>query len=466
MRERVFLFGDVASRPEGLERALIRAGFALAEAPGPESAAAPDLALVAVRDGGCDLEGALAPFNSPAWAGVPVFVLLPGPERDGISRALALGAVDALAAPVDLGELCARLEARLRIRAEIGRAAGAATLQAELFEAMEEVASAKRPEEMLEILVRRLGEALRVSHCACLVPSSDRRHARLAAVHENPTLRDVAVDLFHYPEAAEASVSGRTVYAAEVLRHGLFLTHLAQWPDSPEVHEIESTAAVPLITHRTVRAVLVLRSRRGEPALTQDQVGQVERLVNATAALLMREDRRAGASRRQADPAVVDRLTGCATLDALDRRIREEMERVRRYGGNLAFAILDVDALRELNARLGSDAGDRYLAELGSILHHEIRGPDFVARYGGDEFALLMPSTDIEGGRRLLGRVAERLDAHVWPDLADARRPRLAAGLVTYPHPGIGRAEDMLALAESALVRGKAGGSDRVGLAA
>ena len=63
------------------------------------------------------------------------------------------------------------------------------------------------------------------------------------AVHDNPTLRNVAVDLFHYPEAVEASVSGRTVYAPEVLQHRLFLTHLAQWPDSPEVHEIESSAA-------------------------------------------------------------------------------------------------------------------------------------------------------------------------------------------------------------------------------
>ncbi len=465
MRERVLLFGDVSARPEGLERSLMRAGFALAEGSAVEAPATPDLALIAVK-GGADLEAALAPFTDAAWAGVPVVVVLATAERNGVARALSLGAADALAAPVDLAELCARLEARLRVRAEVQRAAGAGTLQSELFQAIEEVAAAQRPEEMLESLVRRLGNAIGASHCACLLPSADRRHARLAAVHENPTLRNVAVDLFHYPEAVEASVSGRTVYAPEVLRHRLFLTHLAQWPDSPEVHEVESAAAVPLITHRAVRAVVVIRTRRGEPPLTREQVGHVERLVNATAALLEREDRRAGATRRQASAAVVDPLTGCATLDGFDRRLREELERVRRYGSRLALAIVDVDGLRDLNARLGTAAGDRFLAELGGIFHQEIRAPDFVARYAGDEFALLMPSTNVEGARRLLARIAARIEGHTWSDLPKAERPRLAAGLVTFPHPGVVRVEDLLAVAEAALVRGKAGDADRVAHAA
>jgi diguanylate cyclase len=215
-----------------------------------------------------------------------------------------------------------------------------------------------------------------------------------------------------------------------------------------------------------VRAVVVIRTRRGEPILTREQVGHVERLVNATAALLEREDRRAGATRRQASAGAIDPLTGCATLDAFDRRLREEVERVRRYGTGLALALVDVDALRDLNARLGTAAGDRFLAELGGILHQEIRSPDFVARYGGDEFALLMPSTNVEGARKLLARIAERIEAHTWSDIPAEERPRLAAGVVTFPHPGVVRVEDLLAVAEGALARGKAGGPDRIACAA
>jgi diguanylate cyclase (GGDEF)-like protein len=464
MRERVLLFGDPGDRPEGLERALVRAGFALAESTSLAPVSASDVALVSVHDGAA-VEAALEPFGAAIWAGVPVIVLLSTAERDGVARALSLGAADALTSPVDLRELCARMEARLRVRAEVQRAAGAGTLQSELFQAIEEIAAAQRPEEMLDILVRRLGQAIGASHCACLLPSSDRRHARLAAVHDNPSLRNVAVDLFHYPEAVEATVAGRSVYAPEVLRHRLFLTHLAQWPDSPEVHEIESSAAVPLITHRMVRAVLVIRTRRGEPILTTDQLGHVERLVNATAALLEREDRRAGVARRRAHPAATDPVTGCATLDAFDRRLREEVERARRYATGFALAIVNIDARREGGAGPGAVV-DEFLGELGLLLHQEIRAPDFVARYSGDEFVLLMPSTDLAGARRLLGRIAARCDAQRWNGLPEGRHPRLAAGVVVFPHPGVVGPEDLLAVAEAALLQGKTGDLDRIGHAA
>lgn len=467
MRERVFLFGEFAVRPEGLERALVRSGFALSEGDGAQAGASPDLALVSVLDSGPGLDQALVGFQGSAWADVPVIVLLAQPGRGGVSRALALGAADALAAPVDTGELCARLEARLRSRAEMRRAVGAGSLSTEMFLAIEDIASAQRPQEMLEKLVRHLGTALGVAHCACLNPSSDRRNAKLVAVHEHPTLRDVAVDLFHYPEAVEAAVSGRTVYAAEVLRDALFLAHLAQWPDSPEVHGIASAAAVPLLTNRTVEAVLVLRTRRGDPVLTQEQVHLVEQLVNATAALIEREARRAGDSRRQSLVAASDPLTGCANLDALDQRLRQELDRVRRYGSGLAFALLDIDALRDLNQRLGTGAGDQFLAELGRLLQHELRTPDFVARYGSDEFALLMPATGVEGARQVIDRIAMRLADQAFSGVPLAERPCLAAGLVTYPHPAISGVEDLLALAERALASGKSGGpGDRVGLAA
>ena len=164
--------------------------------------------------------------------------------------------------------------------------------------------------------------------------------------------------------------------------------------------------------------------------------------------------------------ASTDPLTGCANLDALDYRLREELERVRRYGGQCAFALLDVDALRDLNTRLGREVGDRFLRELGFLLLHEIRTPDFVARYGSDEFALLMPSTGIDGARRLLGRISARLASHPFDDLVLADRPKLAAGLVIMPHQGLARVEDLLPAAEAALVRGKNNAPDRVGLAA
>lgn len=463
MRERVLLFGDPAFRPDELERTLVRAGFSLAEAGHSAPALLPDLAIMAVPDAGPELERALATFRSEAWSPVPIIVLLASSDRNGVARALSLGAADVLSAPVNLGELVARLESRLRVGAEMRRAAGAGALQANLFRAIEEIAAAGHSEEMLETLTRRIGAVLEAAHCACLAPSADRRFARLIAVHENPTLRNFAVDLYRYPEAVEAAISGRTVYAPEVLRDRLFLTQLAQWPDSPEVHEVESAVAVPLVTSHSARAVLVLRTRRGEPPLTQDQVTLVEQLVNATGVLVEREERRAEVSRRQSLPAGIDPQSCCGSRDALDQRLREELARARRYGSQLAFALLDVQALRDLNTRLGETVGNRLLAELGGILLQEVRSPDFVARYAGDEFALLMPSTGQSGARAVLARIAARIANHAFDELGIPEQPRLVAGLVTLPQEALGRVEDLLAAAEAALLRGKTT-ADGVGL--
>jgi hypothetical protein len=75
------------------------------------------------------------------------------------------------------------------------------------------------------------------------------------------------------------------------------------------------------------------------------------------------------------------------------------------------------------------------MAELGSVLQREIRAPDFVSRYGGDEFALVLPETDLDGARASISRVRRRIDEHPFPDLAAGERPQLSAGIVTFPHP-------------------------------
>jgi diguanylate cyclase (GGDEF)-like protein len=458
MKERVLLFGDVAARPEGMERALARAGFALVEGASSASAEAPDLVLAAVPDAGDELERALGFCRSRNWTGVPVIAVLATIARGGIARALSLGAADAMAAPVDLSELSARLEARLRSRAEMSRAAGAGSLQAELILAISEVAGARRPDQMLETLVDRIGVGLGANHCACLVPSADGRYARIVSVYDNPAMRDLTVDLFHYPEAVEAVVAGRTVHAPEVLRDALFLAHLAQWPDSPEVREIESAAAVPLITHRMVRAVVVIRTRRGDKPLSLEQVALVEQLVNSAAALLEREDRHDDDWRSQGVAAVTDPLTGCGTPEALTRRLRQELDRATRYGTGLALVLLGVDALRDLTLRMGPSAGDPFLSELGALFNNQVRSPDFVARYGADEFAILLPSTGLPGARGLVERLGANLDTRSWSHFPLTRRPSLASGIAVFPHPGIVRMEDLLIAAEMDL-RGDNGGS-------
>ena len=211
---------------------------------------------------------------------------------------------------------------------------------------------------------------------------------------------------------------------------------------------------------------MILRTKRGEAPLTAGAVAFAELAVGATARLLEADDRRGAISRRQAMAAHVDPLTGCGTLDALDRRIREEFERARRYDVTFALVLLDVDGMRLINERLGRDGGHRVLADLGRLLQKELRAPDFVARYGGEEFLLLLPETDLEGARLTVNRIREKLGPAGLGELHLGVRCRLTAGVAIYPHAGVHKPEDLFAMVEQALLAGKAQEIERIGSAA
>jgi diguanylate cyclase (GGDEF)-like protein len=88
--------------------------------------------------------------------------------------------------------------------------------------------------------------------------------------------------------------------------------------------------------------------------------------------------------------AQTDGLTGLANFRALATRIRQEMDRARRYRTPLALAMVDLDHLKDVNDRLGHAAGNQVLAAFARRLTRSLRGTDFAARYGGDEFAVLL----------------------------------------------------------------------------
>ena len=99
------------------------------------------------------------------------------------------------------------------------------------------------------------------------------------------------------------------------------------------------------------------------------------------------------------------------------------------------------------------------------MLRREIRAPDFAARYGGDEFALILPETDGPGAVQFVERLRAALARRSFPDLGPGESPRLLGGVVAYPHPEVLRPEDLFTLAEGALAKGKVDNADGIGVA-
>jgi diguanylate cyclase (GGDEF)-like protein len=112
--------------------------------------------------------------------------------------------------------------------------------------------------------------------------------------------------------------------------------------------------------------------------------------------------------------ARTDVLTGLANLRAFLDRLEAEVRRARRHGTPLTCVMADMDRLKPVNDELGHAAGDRAIAAVADVLRTELRASDLGARYGGDEFVLLLPHTTAAEGMVLAGRICARLaDAHV-----------------------------------------------------
>lgn len=142
----------------------------------------------------------------------------------------------------------------------------------------------------------------------------------------------------------------------------------------------------------------------------------------------------------------------------LELRIKEEFERARRYSLSFSLVLLGIDELHDLD-----DAPLRQ--EVHQTIRRELRMPDMVVPYGPDEFAILLPETGQSGARQSVVRVRERLTSLPFEGDPRLEASRFSAGIVTYPHPAAFQADDLFALVEAALLRGRAQALERIGVA-
>ena len=163
------------------------------------------------------------------------------------------------------------------------------------------------------------------------------------------------------------------------------------------------------------------------------------------------------------EQVITDEKTGLRNYHFFRVRLREELERVRRYGGDLAVAMIDIDDFKKLNDTQGHVIGDLVLAELARILAAGLRAVDIVARYGGEEFSYILPMTSLEGGRTTAERVRARVaDTLFLADRGTPIRMSVSFGIAAYPHAAVSGIEDLLQRADAALYKAKAKGKNRV----
>jgi len=156
--------------------------------------------------------------------------------------------------------------------------------------------------------------------------------------------------------------------------------------------------------------------------------------------------------------AITDPLTGLGNYRRLVDVLDAEMERSGRTGRPFAVLLLDLDGLKKINDRYGHLVGSRALCRLGDMLRVYCRAIDTAARYGGDEFAVILPETTAAAAELVASRIHNQL-------ATDSEQPPLSAsiGVAAYPQDGV-TIEALLRTADGELYRMKSGDAENLSL--
>jgi diguanylate cyclase (GGDEF)-like protein len=162
--------------------------------------------------------------------------------------------------------------------------------------------------------------------------------------------------------------------------------------------------------------------------------------------------------------ALVDPLTGLANRRSLEESLQEELSRAQRFEGTVCLVLADLDRFKVINDRYGHPTGDRALRIFAQTLNDVVREVDSAGRWGGEEFALVLPGTDVAGGVALAERIREALaQREIRATSGELVQLTASFGVAAYP-----RSADhatLVTAADEALYWAKRDGRDRVAVA-
>jgi diguanylate cyclase (GGDEF)-like protein len=215
---------------------------------------------------------------------------------------------------------------------------------------------------------------------------------------------------------------------------------------------IRSVVCLPLIVKDRTIGSLVLASRHPNVYHRID-VRFLEQLASRIATPI----ESSGLFAIAKEKSRTDELTGLYNRRFVNEVMASEINRHTRYGGAFSLVILDVDSLKSINDKYGHLAGDNLLHDIGGILKKTIRLSDYAFRYGGDEFAILLPNTSIESALPVAERIRKQLASSV---TAGHVSVTASFGLASWPANGT-TANEVIAAADAALYQAKRSGSNQ-----
>jgi len=250
---------------------------------------------------------------------------------------------------------------------------------------------------------------------------------------------------------ATEGLLGRTISSREVVVEN----DVRRLPghESPFV-ETAAVVCLPLVSFGEVLGVLVLESASRDAFLPAD-VSVLESVGDICAAAIQN----ARHFERVHQLAYIDGVTGIFNRRYFELRIGEEISRSSRHGLAFSVIMVDIDHFKQLNDDFGHLVGDEVLRQVSAILGQQLRKSDVLTRFGGEEFAIITPETDLESAWAVADKLRRVVATWHFPGVS--RWVNISAGVAEFPAQGAARNE-LVKAADEALYAAKQGGRNRV----
>ncbi len=221
---------------------------------------------------------------------------------------------------------------------------------------------------------------------------------------------------------------------------GRIVRETGQWPPG-------STICVPIGAGEKLIAVLNINNLEEEGVFTPEDAQKLVALVPEIELALAR----AQDQERLKELAIRDPLTGAYNRHYFTEFIGKEQERAKRYGYPISLVMIDMDDFYEINDRFGHATGDRVLQEIAQLIMNNVRAPDVVVRYGGDEFLIVMPQTAQKEAEEAMERLRQRLE--IWDVGLKGRKLSMSFGVASWSPQSTEHLEQVLEKADQFMYR-------------
>jgi diguanylate cyclase (GGDEF)-like protein len=222
----------------------------------------------------------------------------------------------------------------------------------------------------------------------------------------------------------------------------------------PGVKEAAAELCIPLIAFGETLGVLALDSAT-VGGFREEDVPTLESVADMCATAIQN----AHYYERVRQMAYLDGLTGIFNRRFFELRIMQEIERANRYDLALSVIMMDIDHFKRINDEFGHLLGDEVLKQISQLLAQYLRKPDVLCRFGGEEFAVLLPETTGESALTAAEKLRQIVAAFPFPGIP--RPVTFSAGIAEFPRHGRTR-DELVQAADAALYASKQGGRDRV----